>query len=72
MLCCSVLPEASVEHAGAGTELILQAVASLASIAGIFIAYLLFVRRPLYAEFLSKIPGGSTLWNFWFSGWGLR
>ena len=66
----NVLPEASVEHAGAGTELILQAVASLASIAGIFIAYLLFVRRPLYAEFLSKIPGGSTLWSFWFSGWG--
>jgi NADH-quinone oxidoreductase subunit L len=66
----TVLPGKSVEHAGAGAELILQVIASLVSIAGIFIAYVLFLRRPLYAETLSKTPAGSTLQGFWFSGWG--
>jgi NADH-quinone oxidoreductase subunit L len=66
----NVFPGKSVEHADAGAELILQVIASLVSIAGIFIAYLLFLRRPLYAETLSKTPAGSTLQSFWFSGWG--
>jgi NADH-quinone oxidoreductase subunit L len=66
----TVFPGKSVEHAGAGAELILQVIASLASIVGIFIAYLFFLRRPLYAETLSKTPAGSTLQSFWFSGWG--
>jgi NADH-quinone oxidoreductase subunit L len=66
----NVLPGESAEHAGAATELILQVIASAASIAGVVIAYILFVGRPQYAEFLSRTSAGSTLKRFWFSGWG--
>jgi NADH-quinone oxidoreductase subunit L len=66
----NVFPGASVEHADAGTELMLQIIASTASIAGVIIAYVLFVGKPQYAESLSKTSGGSTLQRFWFSGWG--
>jgi NADH-quinone oxidoreductase subunit L len=66
----SVFAGKSIEHAGAGTELMLQVVASLVSIAGVFIAYVLFLGRPRYAEILSKSSVGSTTRRFWFSGWG--
>jgi NADH-quinone oxidoreductase subunit L len=66
----NVFPGASVEYAGAGTELMLQIIASAASIAGVIIAYVLFVGKPQYAESLSKTSCGSTLERFWFSGWG--
>ncbi len=66
----NVLPVESVEHAGLATELILQVIASAASIAGVVIAYILFVGQPQYAEFLSRTSAGSALKRFWFSGWG--
>jgi NADH-quinone oxidoreductase subunit L len=66
----SVFPEEGVEHARASAEVVLQVIASLVSMGGIFVAYVLFLRRPVYAESLSKIPGGSELQRFWFSGWG--
>ncbi len=66
----NVFPGVSVEYTGAGTELLLQIIASIASIAGVIIAYVLFIGKPQYAESLSKTSGGSTLERFWFSGWG--
>lgn len=66
----NVFPGESVEQAGAGTALMLQIIASAASIAGVIIAYVLFIGQPQYAESLSKTSAGSTLERFWFSGWG--
>jgi NADH-quinone oxidoreductase subunit L len=66
----NVFPGESVKHAGAASELMLQIIASAASIAGVFIAYVLFIGRPQYAESLSRTPAGSALERFWFSGWG--
>ncbi|HXY54253.1 MAG TPA: NADH-quinone oxidoreductase subunit L [Nitrospirota bacterium] len=67
----SVFPEEGVAlPARESAEMILQVIASLVSIGGIFIAYLLFLRKPLYAKTLSKTPGCSILQRFWFSGWG--
>ncbi|HET6363996.1 MAG TPA: NADH-quinone oxidoreductase subunit L, partial [Nitrospirota bacterium] len=66
----NVFPRESVGQAGAGTALMLQIIASAASIAGVIIAYVLFIGQPQYAESLSKTSVGSTLERFWFSGWG--
>jgi NADH-quinone oxidoreductase subunit L len=66
----SVFPKSVMEHAHANTELILQVIASLVSLGGVLIAYVLFVRKPQYTKELLKIPGCSTLQGFWFSGWG--
>jgi NADH-quinone oxidoreductase subunit L len=53
-----------------GSELIMQAIASLVSLAGIYLAYLVFLRNPQHAEKLAKNPLGASLQRFWFSGWG--
>jgi NADH-quinone oxidoreductase subunit L len=66
----NVFPGEIVEHAGAASELMLQIIASAASIGGVVIAYVLFIGQPQYAEFLSRTFTGSTLHRFWFSGWG--
>ncbi len=66
----NVFPGESVKHAGAASELMLQIIASAASLAGVFIAYALFISRPQYAESLSRTPAGSVVERFWFSGWG--
>ncbi len=51
-------------------ELTLQIIASVMSLAGIFIAWLFFLRRPQNAEKLAQTPAGASLRRFWFSGWG--
>jgi len=66
----NVFPGESVDQAGASTALMLQVIASAASIAGVIIAYVFFTGQPQYAESLSKTSAGSTLERFWFSGWG--
>ncbi|HEX9136482.1 MAG TPA: NADH-quinone oxidoreductase subunit L [Nitrospirota bacterium] len=65
-----VFPGESVEYAGTGTALMLQIIASAASIAGVIIAYVFFIGQPQYAESFSKTSAGSTLERFWLSGWG--
>jgi NADH-quinone oxidoreductase subunit L len=65
-----VFQERGLEHAGAGYELLFQVIASLVSLSGIFVAYVLFLRSPQMAESLAQSPGGAGLQRFWFSGWG--
>jgi NADH-quinone oxidoreductase subunit L len=62
----------SLEQAGysGGFKTILEIMAVEASLAGIFIAWLLYLRRPEYAAGLSAAPMGRALHRFWFSGWG--
>ncbi len=65
-----VFPDQSVQHANAGNELLFQVIASLVSLSGIALAYLLYLRRPQMAGKLSQAPAGASLQRFWFSGWG--
>ncbi len=65
----SVLPAAAA-NGGAGTELILEIVAAIVSLFGIYLAYLFFLRRPQASAQIARSPAGSTLHRFWFSGWG--
>ncbi len=53
-----------------GTEGVLLTLAGLVSIAGIFAAYILFLRLPGYVERTVKTLPGTLLQRFWFSGWG--
>jgi NADH-quinone oxidoreductase subunit L len=53
-----------------GTVLNLQIAASVASIAGIFAAYYLYIREPSLVRRLVVNPLGAALHRFWFVGWG--
>jgi NADH-quinone oxidoreductase subunit L len=65
-----VFPETGSVNSTEGGELTLQIIASIMSLAGIFMAYLFFLRRPQDAEKLAQTSGGASLQRFWFSGWG--
>ena len=58
------------ERGRPGTELVFQVIASLVSIAGIFIAYVIYLRRAPWADRLAQSSAGSGLQQFWRSGWG--
>ena len=66
----TALPAASVTNEGYGNEAGLMVLSSLASLSGIFVAYLFFLQRPQRAERLARNTAGSALQRFWFSGWG--
>jgi NADH-quinone oxidoreductase subunit L len=51
-------------------EGMLQYIASLVSIAGIFIAYLFFVGRPPYADLIGHGRAFESIRKFWLAGWG--
>ena len=64
-----VLPDAGNAHASVGLEALLQFISALAVAGGIYIAYLLFLKRSQLAERLSGSPAGATLHRLWFAGW---
>jgi NADH-quinone oxidoreductase subunit L len=63
----TVFFEKTAEH-GAG-ESMLQIIASIVSLAGISIAWLFYVRRPEYADRISRVSAFESIRKFWFSGW---
>ena len=66
----SVLPAAVSSHDSAGSELLFQVFASLTSLAGIFLAYVLFLKRPGTVDSIARSRAGAAMHAFWFSGWG--
>jgi NADH-quinone oxidoreductase subunit L len=66
----SVLPAASVAAEGVGTELLFQVIAGVVSLGGIYLAYLLILRRRQVVEGWTASPLGSALHRLWFVGWG--
>jgi NADH-quinone oxidoreductase subunit L len=66
----SVLPPAVAARGSFDAELILQAIAGLASLFGIYLAYLFYVRMPGYSDALARTAPGAALYRFWFMGWG--
>ena len=55
---------------GAGGETGLTVLGAVASLLGIAVAYVLFLRRADVARRLAETPRGSAVHRFWFSGWG--
>ncbi len=66
----TALPAVSALPARVGSELLLQIVAGTVSIAGIVVAYLVFLWRPQFAASAAQTSMGKTLHRFWFVGWG--
>jgi NADH-quinone oxidoreductase subunit L len=64
-----VFGEQTAVQAGVGTELLFQVIASIVSLTGVFIAYLLYLRTPRYAENLSRVRAIESIGKFWFQGW---
>ena len=62
------LPE--TEEIAGSIERNLQIAASLASVAGILLAYYFFLREPGLVRRLVMTPAGAALHRFWFVGWG--
>ena len=60
----------SAEEPSTSAVLYLQLAASVASIAGIALAYYLFIRQPELVRRMVLNPIGAALHRFWFMGWG--
>jgi NADH-quinone oxidoreductase subunit L len=66
----SALPPAIAAHGDIHTELVLQIITAVVSLAGIYLAYLFYLRLPRYSESIARTAVGAALHRFWFSGWG--
>lgn len=66
----SALPPVHLAHPAIRTELLLQILSEVASLLGIFFAYLLFLRAPKTIQRISTSPVGSAVTHFWATGWG--
>lgn len=64
-----VLPENALK-AGIDGELLFQILAFLATFGGIYLAYILWHKRPQLIENLKQSGPVMSLYRFWFSGWG--
>ena len=68
----SVMMESALPPFESGHEAtvgLMQVIVIATTLMGIFLAYLLFLRRPAWATTLSQIPIGATLARFWAEGW---
>jgi NADH-quinone oxidoreductase subunit L len=65
-----VLPAVKSHTEEAGTETIFQIISSLVAIIGIYVAYILYLKHPVYSQKLARIPLGALLKKYWHSGWG--
>jgi NADH-quinone oxidoreductase subunit L len=54
----------------AASELVLETVAAMTSIAGVGVAYVLFLRYRGLVDKLMGTAAGSALQRYWFNGWG--
>jgi len=62
----------TAERAGGpiGTERLLGAVSEAATVLGLAVAWLLYVRRPALVETLANTPAGALIHRLWTVGWG--
>ncbi|WEK21152.1 MAG: NADH-quinone oxidoreductase subunit L [Candidatus Pedobacter colombiensis] len=52
------------------SELLFQLLASLATFTGIYLAYILYYKQPIYIQKLKQTAAIRALYQFWLSGWG--
>jgi len=66
----TALPAAHPAHYGLTTEAVVQLIAAVTCLIGIYAAYLVFLRRADLAERLVETPITAALHYWWFVGWG--
>jgi len=66
----SALPALEYVRGDARTELLLQIIAAVVSIAGIYLAYLFFLHRRALLVGFAQSKLAALLDRFWFAGWG--
>lgn len=66
-----VLPSMKVTTISESNELVPGAAAALAPVAGVFLAYVVFLRRTQISRYLAETKAGGAVRHLWFSGWGL-
>ncbi len=66
----SALPALESTRGNTRAELVLQTIAGVISISGIYLAYLFFLRRRSIAENRAPSTMSAMLNRFWFGGWG--
>ena len=54
----------------AGTEIISEVLGAIASLAGLYFAWLFFLKRPDFTEEIVRSRLVAFFSRFWFSGWG--
>ena len=64
------LPPTRIVHDAGGLELILELLAAAASLGGVYVAYLLFLRHPRWLGQLMQAAPFSALRTFLHAGWG--
>ena len=64
-----VLPLPAEVKGGGGTELSLQILTAVVSLAGIYLAYLLYLRQPGFARSIVGSSVGAVLGRYWHDGW---
>jgi NADH-quinone oxidoreductase subunit L len=64
-----VLPVAGETHASSAAELVLEALAVVASLGGIYAAYVFFLRDRQWSERLARTSAGNALRALWHDGW---
>jgi NADH-quinone oxidoreductase subunit L len=65
-----VLPVAQATRAGLPTEWLLQVIAAVVSLGGVYVAYLLILPRRQTLERWTRSRWGAFLHQLWFAGWG--
>jgi NADH-quinone oxidoreductase subunit L len=66
----TALPATHALHGEHKTEIVIEILDSAASFIGIYLAYLLFMKRPQYGTELTHTTPGAALHRFWFADWG--
>jgi NADH-quinone oxidoreductase subunit L len=66
----SFLSPTSTAPDEAGGGVVVQVLAALASLAGVAVAGLLYLRPPQWAQSLATAPAVKAAHQFWFAGWG--
>ncbi len=66
----TALPAAAERSAGAMSELLSETIVTLAFLAGLYVAYLFYLREPGRVESLLAAAPARALHRFWLLGWG--
>ena len=66
----SALPAAPLSHGSVAMEALFQTIAGGLALAGLAVAYVLFLRRREYVERWASTPWGAKVHRLWFTGWG--
>ena len=66
----TILPEVNAFHLGIGTEAFFQLIAAVASLGGIYLAYVLYIQKAIHTQEAPRGAFAKGINQFFFSGWG--